>query len=42
MGDMNRFMYTNTDATVQAAVDPLLMEHRDFIYTAYLELPVDL
>ncbi len=42
MGDMNRFMYTNTDATVQAAVDPLLMEHRDFIYTTYLELPVDL
>lgn len=42
MGGMNRFMYTNTDATVQAAVNPLLMEHRDFIYNEYLELPVDL
>lgn len=42
MGDMNRFLYTNTDATVQAAVTPLLMEHRNFIYKEYLELPIDL
>jgi glutathione S-transferase len=42
MGDANRFLYTNTDATVQAAVNPLLIEHRDFIYNEYLELPVDL
>ena len=42
MGDMNRFMYTNTDATVQAAVNPLLMEHRDFMYKEHLELPVQL
>jgi len=37
-----RTMYTNTDPVVQAAVTPLLMEHRDFIYHEYLELPVDL
>jgi glutathione S-transferase len=37
-----RKMYTNTDPVVQAAVSPLLMEHRDFIYREYLELPIDL
>jgi glutathione S-transferase len=33
---------TNTDPVVQAAVVPALMEHRDFIYREFLELPVDL
>jgi glutathione S-transferase len=37
-----RAMYTNTNPVVQAAVTPLLMEHRDFIYREYLELPIDL
>ncbi|HXG18453.1 MAG TPA: hypothetical protein VNN62_05200 [Methylomirabilota bacterium] len=37
-----RKMYTNTDPTIQAAVAPLLLEHRDFIYRNYLELPIDL
>jgi len=37
-----RKLYTNTDPTIQAAVTPLLMEHRDFIYRQYLELPIDL
>lgn len=37
-----RTLYTNTDPVVQAAVTPLLMEHRDFIYREYLELPIDL
>jgi len=37
-----RTFYTNTDTVVQAAVTPLLMEHRDFIYREYLELPIDL
>ncbi len=37
-----RAMYTNTDPVVQTAVSPLLMEHRDFIYHEYLELPIDL
>ncbi len=37
-----RTMYTNTDPVVQAAVTPLLLEHRDFVYHEYLELPIDL
>jgi glutathione S-transferase len=37
-----RTMYTNTDPVVQAAVTPLLLEHRDFAYHEYLELPIDL
>lgn len=37
-----RKLYTNTDPVIQAAVNPLLMEHRDFIYREYLELPIDL
>lgn len=37
-----RKMYTNTDPVLQAAVDPILFEHRDFIYKEYLELPIDL
>lgn len=37
-----RKMYTNTDPVLQAAVNPILLEHRDFIYKEYLELPVDL
>ncbi len=37
-----RAMYINTDPVVQAAVKPILLEHRDFIYREYLELPIDL
>jgi len=37
-----RTRYTNTDPVVQAAVTPLLFEHRDFIYHEYLELPIEL
>jgi hypothetical protein len=37
-----RRMYTNTDPVVHAAVTPLLLEHHDFIYHEYLELPIDL
>jgi len=37
-----RTMYTNTDPVVRAAVTPLLLEHRDFVYHEYLELPIDL
>jgi glutathione S-transferase len=37
-----RSMYTNTNPVVQAAVTPLLLEQRDFIYHTYLELPIDL
>lgn len=37
-----REMFTTTDPTVVAALKPILIEHRDFIFTNYLELPVDL
>jgi hypothetical protein len=37
-----RKMYTNTDPIIQAAAEPILFEHRDFIYREYLELPIDL
>lgn len=42
MPESFRRLYTNTDPTIQAAVKPLLLEHRDFIYHEYLELPIDL
>ena len=35
-----REMYTEKDPVVIAARAPSLMEHRDFIYSEYLELPV--
>lgn len=37
-----RAMYTNTNEVLQAAVNPILFEHRDFIYQEYLKLPIDL
>jgi glutathione S-transferase len=40
--DALRTFFTNTDPTVAAAVTPALLEHRDFIYRKYLELPMDL
>lgn len=42
MSQSFRQLYMNTDPVIQAAVNPLLMEHRDFIYHEYLELPIDL
>ncbi len=42
MPDAFRAMYINTDPVVQSAVKPILLEHRDFIYHEYLELPIDL
>jgi hypothetical protein len=35
-----RDFYTNKDPVVAAALSPLLLEHRDFIYREYLELPI--
>jgi glutathione S-transferase len=35
-----RANFTNTDPAIDAATSPLLMEHRDFIYRQYLELPL--
>ncbi|MCE2484883.1 MAG: hypothetical protein J4F42_05185 [Desulfurellaceae bacterium] len=37
-----RTMYVNTDPVLDAAVRPILFEHRDFIYHEYLKLPIDL
>lgn len=40
MPDYLRQSYANIDDTVRAALDSSLIEHRDFIYETYLELPV--
>lgn len=37
-----RMGYTLADPEVRKAADPLLLEHRDFIYQEYLQLPLDL
>jgi glutathione S-transferase len=42
MPERMRTMFTTTDPTVLAALKPILLEHRDFIFKNYLELPVDL
>jgi hypothetical protein len=36
-----RTTYTANDSRVVAAVRPALLEHRDFIYREYLQLPLD-
>lgn len=42
MDEQLRQTYTNTNPVVQAALTPLLFEHRDAVYRDYLELPVEL
>jgi glutathione S-transferase len=42
MPEMLRTMFTTTDPTVIAALKPILLDHRDFIFKNYLELPIDL
>jgi len=37
-----REMFTITETEIVAATHPILLEHRDFIFENYLELPVDL
>jgi hypothetical protein len=36
-----RSVYTNTDPTIKSATTPILLEHRDFIYHNFLQLPLD-
>lgn len=36
-----RQSYTVADESVLAAADPILLEHRDFVYQEFLELPVE-
>jgi glutathione S-transferase len=40
MASSFRASYTNPYPEVQAALSPLLLEHRDFVYETHLELPV--
>jgi hypothetical protein len=42
MPAMIREMFTTTDPAIVGATTPILIEHRDFIFKNYLELPVDL
>ena len=42
MPEAVRQQYVVHDPVVSDACDPLLLEHRDFIYREYLELPIDL
>jgi len=37
---MGEWPYSNPDEEVAAALSPLLVEHRDYIYESYLELPI--
>jgi glutathione S-transferase len=39
---MIREMFTTTEPSIVAATKTILIEHRDFIFKNYLELPVDL
>jgi glutathione S-transferase len=41
MSPAQRAMYTARDPVLTAALDPILLEHRDRIYQRHLELPVD-
>ncbi len=40
MASSFRELYTQKNPDILAAASPLLMEHRDFIYREYLELPI--
>jgi glutathione S-transferase len=42
MGRDTRAAYAVRDPAVQAAIDPALLAHRDFVYREHLELPVRL
>jgi hypothetical protein len=40
MASSFRETYTERDPTIVEATSPSLLEHRDFIYREYLELPI--
>jgi hypothetical protein len=42
MSEPIRHAFTITEPAIVAAIHPILIEHRDFIFKNYLELPVDL
>lgn len=41
MAPGQRAMYTASDPALRAALDPVLLRHRDLVYERHLELPVD-
>lgn len=41
MPDWLRAVYRRRVPEVEATLDPALLEHRDFVYAEYLELPID-
>lgn len=42
MPEAMRQAFASADEATQAALDPILIEHRDFVYAEYLELPISL
>jgi len=42
MRDALRSTFESTDELIERALDPILLEHRDFVYEEYLELPLSL
>ena len=42
MPDAMRPAFETLDAATERALDPILIEHRDFVYEEYLELPLSL
>lgn len=42
MPEAMRSAFRSSDPTVEKALDPILLEHRDFVYEEYLELPLSL
>ena len=42
MPDSMRAMYGATHPMIDAALDPALLEHRDFVYRTHMGLPVEL
>jgi hypothetical protein len=42
MNPHTRAAFESLDAPTQAALDPVLLEHRDFMYAHHLALPLSL
>jgi hypothetical protein len=42
MDAATRVAFETRDAQTQAALDPVLLEHRDMMYAAHLQLPLSL
>jgi hypothetical protein len=41
MPAQTRAMYESTHPALEAALDPALLAHRDFVYEKHLTLPLD-